>query len=178
VVNVVGPRSESDIVVEDVIVVEGPAVVGDVVVGDVVVEVVQLDSDIPLPDYARAADAGADIRASADVTIAPGGGRALVPTGLAIAVPEGYAGFVQPRSGLALRHGVTVLNAPGLIDAGYRNELMVLLVNTDPVQPYEVHRGDRIAQLVIKAVAQARFVAVDELPSSERGLGGFGHSGR
>jgi dUTP pyrophosphatase len=163
---VAGPDVNNDVVLDDV------------VAGDVVVDVVQLDPDLPLPDYARAGDAGADIRASADVTIAPAGGRALVPTGLAIAIPEGYAGFVQPRSGLALRHGVTLLNSPGLIDAGYRNELMVLLVNTDPVEPYEVHRGDRIAQLVIKAVAQAHFVKVDELPPSERGLGGFGHSGR
>jgi dUTP pyrophosphatase len=178
VVSVVGPGSKSDMVVEDMVGEDVIVVKGSAVATALVVEVVQLDPDIPLPDYARAGDAGADIRASADVTIVPGGGRALVPTGLAIAIPEGYAGFVQPRSGLALRHGVTVLNAPGLIDAGYRNELMVLLVNTDPVQPYEVHRGDRIAQLVIKAVAQARFVAVDELPSSERGLGGFGHSGR
>ena len=142
------------------------------------VEVSQLDSELPLPSYARAGDAGADLRARTDVTIAPAGGRALVPTGLAVAIPEGYAGFVQPRSGLAMRHGVTVLNAPGLIDAGYRDELRVLLVNTDPVFPYEVRRGDRIAQLVIKAVAQAEFVAVEELSTSERGLGGFGHSGR
>ena len=142
------------------------------------VEVSQLDSELPLPSYARAGDAGADLRARTDVTIAPAGGRALVPTGVAVAIPEGYAGFVQPRSGLALRHGVTVLNAPGLIDAGYRDELRVLLVNTDPASPYEVRRGDRIAQLVIKAVAQAEFVAVEELSTSERGLGGFGHSGR
>jgi len=142
------------------------------------VEVSQLDSGLPLPSYARAGDAGADLRARTDVTIAPAGGRALVPTGVAVAIPEGYAGFVQPRSGLALRHGVTVLNAPGLIDAGYRDELRVLLVNTDPASPYEVRRGDRIAQLVIKAVAQAEFVAVEELSTSERGLGGFGHSGR
>jgi dUTP pyrophosphatase len=151
----------------------------DVVGEDVVkVEVRQLDPELPLPAYARPGDAGADLRASRDVTIPPAGGRALVPTGLALAIPEGYAGFVQPRSGLALRHGVTVLNAPGLIDAGYRDELMVLLVNTDPVEPYEVRRGDRVAQLVVKAVAQAEFVAVGELPPSERGLGGFGHSGR
>jgi dUTP pyrophosphatase len=147
--------------------------------GDIVkVEVRQLDPELSLPAYARPGDAGADLRARTDVTIPPGGGRALVPTGLALAIPEGYAGFVQPRSGLALRHGVTVLNAPGLIDAGYRDELQVLLVNTDPVQPYEVHRGDRVAQLVIKAVARAEFAAVTDLPPSERGLGGFGHSGR
>jgi dUTP pyrophosphatase len=151
------------------------AVIGEDVVK---VEVRQLDPELALPSYAHAGDAGADLRARTDITIAPGGGRALVPTGVALAIPQGYAGFVQPRSGLALRHGVTVLNAPGLIDAGYRDELMVLLVNTDATEPYEVHRGDRVAQLVVKAVAQAEFVTVDELPPSERGLGGFGHSGR
>ena len=142
------------------------------------IEVVRLDPDLPLPTYARAGDAGADLVARSGVTIDPAGGRAVVPTGIALAIPEGYAGFVQPRSGLALRHGVTVLNAPGLIDSGYRDELRVLLVNTDPLHPYEVHRGDRVAQLVVQAVAQAGFVAVAELPPSERGLGGFGHSGR
>lgn len=144
----------------------------------VTIEVVQLDPELPLPSYARAGDAGADLRARQDTVISPRGGRALVPTGLALAIPPGYAGFVQPRSGLALKHGVTVLNAPGLIDAGYRDELRVLLVNTDAEQPYHVRRGDRIAQLVIKAVAEAAFVAVSELPPSHRGLGGFGHSGR
>jgi len=142
------------------------------------VEVLQLDPGLDLPAYARPGDAGADLRARTDVTISPAGGRALVPTGIAIAIPEGYAGFVQPRSGLALRHGVTVLNAPGLIDAGYRDELMVLLVNTDPATAYQVRRGDRVAQLVIKAVARAEFIAVAGLSASERGLGGFGHSGR
>jgi dUTP diphosphatase len=142
------------------------------------VPVVQLDPDIPLPAYARAGDAGADLTARRDALIEPRGGRVLVPTGLALAIPPGYAGFVQPRSGLALRHGVTVLNAPGLIDAGFRDELRVLLVNTDPDAPYLVQRGDRIAQLVIKAVVEASFVAVDALPESERGVGGFGHSGR
>jgi len=104
----------------------------------------------------------------------------LVPTGIVVAIPPGYAGFVQPRSGLALRHGITCLNTPGLIDAGYRGELAVLLVNTDPDTDYEVTRGDRIAQLVIQEVAVAEFVATadDDLPSSERGDGGFGHSGR
>ena len=142
------------------------------------VEVLQLDPDLPLPAYARPGDAGADLVARVGITLAPGGGRALVATGIAIAIPDGYAGFVQPRSGLALRHGVTVLNAPGLIDAGYRDELRVLLVNTDPGTAYEIHRGDRIAQLVIKAVTEAAFVPVSKLPPSERGLGGFGHSGR
>ena len=142
------------------------------------IEVQRLDPDLELPSYARPGDAGADLRARTDVTISPAGGRALVPTGIAVAIPVGYAGFVQPRSGLAMRHGVTVLNAPGLIDAGFRDELKVLLVNTDPEAAYQVQRGDRVAQLVIKAVAQAEFVAVDELPLSERGVGGFGHSGR
>lgn len=107
-----------------------------------------------------------------------GGGRAAVPTGIALALPEGHAGFVQPRSGLALSSGVTVLNSPGLIDAGYRDEIRVLLVNLDPERDYEVKRGDRIAQLVVKRVEHAEFVAVEELPPSERGQGGFGHSGR
>ncbi len=102
----------------------------------------------------------------------------MVPTGIALAIPRGFAGFVQPRSGLALRHGVTCLNTPGLIDSGYRDELAVLLVNTDPVSPYEVHRGDRIAQLVIQRVESAEFVESVELPPSERGLGGFGSTGR
>ena len=101
-----------------------------------------------------------------------------MPTGLAVAIPLGYAGFVLPRSGLALRHGVTVMNAPGLVDAGYRGELQVALLNTDPVEDYEVHRGDRIAQLVIMAVEQVQFAVVDQLPDSDRGEGGFGHSGR
>jgi len=155
------------------------AVRSDPAVGTgVTVEVLQLDPDLPLPAYARPGDAGADLCARNDVTLAAGGGRALVPTGVALAIPEGYAGFVQPRSGLAWRHGVTVLNAPGLIDAGYRDELKVLLVNTDPSSPYEIHRGDRIAQLVIKEVASAAFVPASKLPPSERGFGGFGHSGR
>lgn len=142
------------------------------------VPIVRLDPDLPLPAYARSGDAGADLVASHDLTLAPNGGRGLVSTGVAVAIPEGYAGFIQPRSGLALRHGVTCLNTPGLIDCGYRDELRVLLVNTDPSEPYEVRRGDRIAQLVVQAVEQCAFVAVEELDSSERGSGGFGHSGR
>jgi dUTP pyrophosphatase len=142
------------------------------------VPIVRLDPDLPLPSYARVGDAGADLVAREGVVLAPGGGRALVPTGVAVAIPAGYAGFVQPRSGLALRHGVTCLNTPGLIDAGYRDELRVVLVNTDPSAPYEVHRGDRIAQLVVQRVETCDFVVVDELPASERGTGGFGHSGR
>ena len=142
------------------------------------VPVVRLDLQIPLPGYARPGDAGADLTASEDVVLPARGGRALVPTGVAVAVPEGHAGLVMPRSGLALRHGVTVLNAPGLVDAGYRGELNVLLVNTDREADYVVHRGDRIAQFVIVAVEQAVLTVVDELPASERGRGGFGHTGR
>jgi dUTP pyrophosphatase len=144
----------------------------------VTVPVVRLDPDLPLPGYAREDDAGADLVARMAVTLAPAGGRALVPTGIALAIPAGYAGFVQPRSGLALRHGVTCLNTPGLIDSGYRDELAVLLVNTDPETAYEVQRGDRIAQLVIQRVETAAFVEVDGLDDSHRGLGGFGSTGR
>ena len=146
--------------------------------------VTRLDPDLDLPAYARVGDAGADLVARTDVTLAPAGGRALVPTGIAVAIPEGWAGFVLPRSGLALHHGVTCLNTPGLIDAGYRDELRVLLVNTDPLEPYAVHRGDRIAQLVVQRVEQAAFTASDELPAppgradAARGHGGFGHTGR
>ena len=143
-----------------------------------VVPVVRLDPELALPSYARLGDAGADLVARVEHVLAPGGGRALIPTGIAIALPEGCAGFVLPRSGLALRHGVTCLNTPGLIDSGYRDELKVLLVNTDSREEYRVERGDRIAQLVIQRVEQAEFEVVDELPPSERGLGGFGHSGR
>ncbi len=142
------------------------------------VPVIRLDLDLPLPSYARADDAGADLLSRIDVTLEPSGGRALVPTGIAIALPPGYAGFVQPRSGLAFRHGVTCLNTPGLIDAGYRDEISVLLVNTDRASAYQVHQGDRIAQLVIQRVERAAFLSVDELPASERGLGGFGSTGR
>ena len=142
------------------------------------IPIVRLDPAIEAPSYARPGDAGADLRAAGDATLAPGGGRALVPTGIALAIPEGWAGFVQPRSGLALRHGITCLNTPGLIDSGYRDELRVLLINTDPHDSYEVHRGDRIAQLVIQQVAHCAFVEVDELGDSARGHGGFGHTGR
>jgi dUTP pyrophosphatase len=138
----------------------------------------RLDPDLPLPAYARTGDAGADLVAREGVVLAPRGGRAVVPTGVAVAIPHGHAGLVLPRSGLALRHGVTVLNAPGLVDSGYRGELRVLLVNTDPDDAYEVHRGDRVAQLVIVAVEEVAFSVVDALPGSQRGGGGFGHSGR
>lgn len=139
---------------------------------------VQLDAGLPPPSYARQGDAGADLYSRVDTVVPAGGGRALVPTGIRLAIPEGYAGFVQPRSGLALRHGLALANSPGLIDSGYRDELAVILLNTDPHDDFKVARGDRIAQLVIQAVESVSFVAVDELPPSERGTGGFGHSGR
>ena len=131
-----------------------------------------------MPGHAKAGDAGVDLCAREPALLEPGGGRALVPTGVAVALPDGFAGLVLPRSGLAARHGVTCLNTPGLVDSGYRGELKVLLVNTDPHQPYQVERGDRIAQLVVAAVAHVAFALVEELPSSERGDGGFGHTGR
>jgi dUTP pyrophosphatase len=142
------------------------------------IPVVRLDPDLPLPAYARPGDAGADLVAREPAMLRRGGGRALVPTGIALALPEGYAGFVQPRSGLALRHGVTCLNTPGLIDSGYRDELRVLLVNTDPDEDYRVERGDRIAQLVVQRVEHATFTPVAALDATDRGTGGFGHTGR
>ena len=141
------------------------------------IPLLRLDPDLPLPAYARPGDAGADLVAREEVLLPCAGGRALVPTGAAIAIPEGYAGFVQPRSGLALKHGVTCLNTPGLIDAGYRGELKVLLINTDPHEDFLVKRGERIAQLVIQRVEYVTFHEVDELPPSERGSGGFGSTG-
>jgi dUTP pyrophosphatase len=139
--------------------------------------IVRLDPELPLPAYAREGDAGLDLLARVDVTLAARGGRALVPTGVAVAIPAAHAGFVLPRSGLAMRHGVTVLNTPGLIDSGYRDELQVILVNTDPHLAYEVHRGDRIAQLVVQPVEACRLVPVPALEGENRG-GGFGHTGR
>ncbi|MEY2454503.1 MAG: dUTP pyrophosphatase [Acidimicrobiaceae bacterium] len=136
-----------------------------------------LDSSAALPAYAHPGDAGADLVSREEVTLEPGGGRAVVGTGIAVAIPDGYAGFVLPRSGLALRHGITCLNTPGLIDAGYRDEVRIILVNTDPTEPYTVHRGDRVAQLVIQPVERSVFTAVDDLSESARGLGGFGSTG-
>jgi len=144
---------------------------------DVTVRVLRLDPDLPLPAYARPGDAGADLVARADATLAAGGGRATVPTGIAIELPPGWAGLVLPRSGLAARHGITCLNAPGLIDSGYRDEVRVVLVNHDPDVDYEVRRGDRIAQLVVQRVAAVAWEEAGALSSSERGAGGFGHSG-
>jgi dUTP pyrophosphatase len=139
---------------------------------------VLLDKDLDLPSYARVGDAGADLVARLGAIVPAGGGRVLVPTGVCMAIPNGYAGFVQPRSGLALRHGITLANSPGLIDAGYRDEIAVIVINTDPVDDFEIRRGDRIAQLVVQRVEEASFVAVSDLPASARGLGGFGHTGR
>lgn len=141
------------------------------------VPVVQLDLDLPLPSYAHPGDAGLDLYARVDVRIPAGGGRHLVPTGIALAIPDGHAGFVLPRSGLALKHGVSVVNTPGLIDAAYRGELKVVLLNTDPVHDYTVHRGDRIAQLVVQRVETVAWQVVDALDGIDRG-GGFGHTGR
>jgi dUTP pyrophosphatase len=137
----------------------------------------RLRPDLPLPAYAHPGDAGADLCAAEDVVLPPGG-RATVGTGLAVAVPEGFAAFVHPRSGLAARHGITVVNAPGTVDAGYRGEVRVVLLNTDRHEPFTVHRGDRIAQLVVQPVTAVRFVDVEELPPTPRGEGGFGSTGR
>lgn len=142
------------------------------------VRVQRLDPELPLPRQLHPDDAGYDLHAREGFVIAPGGGRALVPTGLAIAIPSGFAGFVLPRSGLALQHGITCLNAPGLIDSLYRDELKVLLVNTDPGEPFEIHRGDRIAQLVIQKVEYVEWQEVDELDSTSRDTFGFGSTGR
>ena len=136
----------------------------------------RLDPGLPLPAYAHPGDAGADLYAAVDVRLDPGQ-RATVPTGLAIALPDGFAAFVHPRSGLAARHGVTVVNAPGTVDAGYRGEIRVTLLNTDTDTPVTIARGDRIAQMVIQRVERAEFVEADALPDSVRGAGGFGSTG-
>ena len=136
----------------------------------------RLDPDLPLPAYAHPGDAGADLTTAVDIELAPGE-RALVPTGIAVALPDGYAAFVHPRSGLAVRAGVGIVNAPGTVDAGYRGEIKVLLVNHDPTEPVRLRRGDRIAQLVIQRVEQARFHEVELLPGSARGEGGYGSTG-
>jgi dUTP pyrophosphatase len=141
------------------------------------IHVQRLDADLPLPRQQHTDDAGYDLHARERVELAPGGGRALVPTGLAVAIPSGYAGFVLPRSGLALKHGITCLNTPGLIDPLYRGELKVLLVNTDPATPFTVERGDRIAQLVIQQVEQVDWEEVDALDATERDTFGFGSTG-
>ncbi len=137
----------------------------------------QLDPDLPLPTVAHRGDAGIDLYAREDAVVPAGGGRVLMPTGIAVAIPEGYAGFVLPRSGLALKHGITLVNAPGLIDAGYRGELQAVMLNTDRHSDYEIHRGDRIAQLVIQRIEEVTWTSVESLDGFDRG-GGFGHSGR
>jgi len=142
------------------------------------IPVLQLEQELAIPTRARAGDAALDLLARCDAVLEPRGGRALVPTGLALELPTGSAGLVLPRSGLALRHGVTCLNAPGLIDPGYRGEVGVILVNTDPSERYEVHRGDRIAQLLVVTIEMATLVSSAALADSERGEGGFGHTGR
>ncbi len=147
-------------------------------VGVLEVKLARLDPDLRLPAYAKSGDAGLDLCARVRATVPAGGGRVSVPTGVAVAIPDGYAGFVLPRSGLALRHGVTLANAPGLIDSGYRGELEVILLNTDPDANFEVTRGDRIAQLVVQRVETVTLAVVAQLDGTERGAGRFGHTGR
>ncbi len=139
--------------------------------------ITRLDESIPLPQYAKGGDAGADIVSRIDITIKPGE-RALIPTGISIALPDGYAAFVHPRSGLAIKHGVTMVNAPGTVDAGFRGELQCIMINHDPRESITFKKGDRIAQLVIQKVERAEFVEVQALPGSGRGTGGFGSTGR
>ena len=139
--------------------------------------ITRLDDSIPLPSYSKGGDAGADITSRIDITLAPGE-RGLVPTGIAIALPDGYAAFVHPRSGLAIKHGVSLVNAPGTVDAGYRGELQCILINHDPKESITFAKGDRIAQLIIQKVERATFIEVANLPGSSRGTGGFGSTGR
>lgn len=136
----------------------------------------RLDPEVPMPSYAHPGDAGADLTTTVDVQLDPGE-RALVPTGISIALPEGYVALVHPRSGLAARFGVSIVNAPGTVDAGYRGEIKVMLINLDPREPVRLGRGDRIAQLVVQQVERARFVEVESLPGSARGAGGYGSTG-
>ena len=139
--------------------------------------IVRLDPELALPGYAHPGDAGLDLRARESGVVQPAGGRMLMPTGISIAIPVGYAGFVLPRSGNALKHGLTVANAPGLIDAAYRGEIKVVLLNTDPREPFHIHRGDRIAQLVLQKVEEVQWLEVESLNGDDRG-GGFGHTGK
>jgi dUTP pyrophosphatase len=144
---------------------------------NVQVLITRLDPSVPLPVYAKGGDAGADIVTRVDVTLQPGE-RALVPTGIAIALPDGYVALVHPRSGLAIKHGVTMVNAPGTVDAGYRGELQCIMINHDSKEAITFHKGDRIAQLVIQRVEHAEFIEVKDLPGSGRGTGGFGSTGQ
>jgi dUTP pyrophosphatase len=143
----------------------------------IAIPVKRLDLDLPLPTQAHAGDAGIDLHARVDVVLPARGGRVLVPTGIAVAIPVGFFGQVVPRSGLALKHGVTLVNTPGIIDSGYRGELQVIMINTDPMIDYQVSRGDRIAQLIIQQVVSTSWDVVEHLEGEDRG-GGFGHSGR
>jgi dUTP pyrophosphatase len=136
-----------------------------------------LDENVPIPEYRHPGDAGLDLPSRIDIVIEPGE-RAMVPTGLAVAIPHGYAGLVLPRSGLASRHGIGLVNSPGLIDSGYRGEVAVVLINTDKTQPFRISRGDRIAQLMIQKVEEVAVVAVEDLADSQRGAGGFGSTGK
>jgi dUTP pyrophosphatase len=141
------------------------------------IEVKKLDPDLPLPAYARPGDAGLDLLAAEETTLKPGE-RAAIPTGIAVAIPDGYAGFVHARSGRALKEGLALANAPGVVDSGYRGEIKVIVVNLDPTEPIHISYGEKIAQLVIQPVPQTSLIVVDELPVSERGAGGFGSTGR
>lgn len=145
-------------------------------VSSIPVPLVRLDRDLPVPVYAHADDAGADLMTTIDVTLAPGE-RRLVPTGIALALPQGHVGLVHPRSGLAARHGVSIVNAPGTVDAGYRGEVKVLLINLDPAEPVHLRRGDRVAQLVVQRYERADFVEVETLVETTRGTGGYGSTG-
>lgn len=140
------------------------------------IKIKRLDKDLPLPEYAHKGDAGCDLYSGADSVIKPGE-RMLIPTGIAISLPEGHAAFIQPRSGLAVKNGVTIVNTPGLIDCKYRGEIKIILMNTDKNEPFTVKRGDKIAQMVIQRVEEANFVEVEELDETERGAGGFGSTG-
>lgn len=137
----------------------------------------RLDPEVPLPNYAKGGDAGADLVTRIDLTLAPGE-RALAPTGIAIALPDGYAAFVHPRSGLAIKHGVSMVNTPGTVDAGFRGELQIILINHDLHEAITFKRGDRVAQLIIQKIEKAEFIEVSQLPGSGRGTGGFGSTGR
>lgn len=141
-----------------------------------IVQIQRIDKDLPLPDYARPGDAGMDVYSTIDCTLAPGA-RAIIPIGIAIALPEGYVCFAHPRSGLAAKNGISIVNSPGTIDSGYRGEIKIILINTDNKESFEVKRGDRIAQLVFQKFESARFFEVEQLPESQRGAGGFGSTG-
>ena len=141
-----------------------------------IVQIQRLDKDLPLPEYARPGDAGMDVYSTIDCSLAPGA-RATIPTGIAIALPEGYVCLVHPRSGLAAKNGISIVNTPGTIDSGYRGEIKVILINTDQQETFEIKRGDRIAQLVFQKFESARFYEVENLPESQRGAGGFGSTG-